>query len=146
VIGFELAEQPMLLSLFRQLDLEDAVICEGELSSERLAPFYRAAGVLLVPSVYEGLPLVILEALRSGLPCVATRVSGHPEVIEDGENGYLVAADDPEGMALRCISILKNPGRRALMAHHARVTYRERHSLNRFVDQHLDVYRQVARI
>ena len=59
----------------------------------------RRAGALVVSSIYEGMPLVILEAMEAGLPVIATAVSGIPEVVEDGETGWLVAAEDPRALA-----------------------------------------------
>ncbi|MGE4189925.1 MAG: glycosyltransferase family 4 protein [Thermoanaerobaculia bacterium] len=54
---------------------------------------------LAVPSTYEGMPLVILEAMAAARPVVASRVSGIPEVVLDGETGWLVAAEDPVALA-----------------------------------------------
>ena len=57
------------------------------------------AGALVVPSIYEGMPLVVLEAMEAQLPVIATRVSGIPEVVRDGETGWLVEAEDPVALA-----------------------------------------------
>ena len=53
--------------------------------------------------------MVILEAMQYGLAVVATRVSGHPEVIEDGVNGLLVPLDDPSAMANAALRLLDDP-------------------------------------
>lgn len=58
----------------------------------------RAAG-LVVPSIYEGMPLVVLEAMQCALPVIASAVSGIPEVVEAGETGWLVPPEDPPALA-----------------------------------------------
>lgn len=142
LVGFHRADVPDLARLFRELGLDAAVLWEGPVASEAIQPFYESAGVLVVPSAYEGLPLVILEAQRSGLPCVATRVSGHPEVIEDGRNGFLVDLDDPDQMAERCIEILRDEdlGHRMGVAGRAQVA--GKFGRERYVDEYLDLYRR----
>jgi glycosyltransferase involved in cell wall biosynthesis len=143
-VGFELACSPELARLFAELGLSEAVLCEGILPSERVRPFYRAARVLVVPSAYEGLPMVVLEALQCGLPCVATRVSGHPEAIEEGESGFLVDPDDPEQLAERCLRILADPGLARRMGEAGRARVAERFGLARQLSQYLELYQRLA--
>ena len=140
LVGFELADSVELAQLFAELGLADAVICEGVCPSRDVRRFYRAAQVLLVPSIYEGLPMVILEALGCGLPCVATRVSGHPEVIQDGVNGFLVDPDDPVQMAERCSLLLGDESRRAAFSAAGRSAVAERFSIERQCADYLDLY------
>lgn len=68
-----------------------------------VAPYFQSADVLILPSVKEGLPNVILEAMACGRPCIAARVSGSQELIVDGHNGYTYAPDcaDELGTAIR---------------------------------------------
>jgi glycosyltransferase involved in cell wall biosynthesis len=70
----------------------------------------RAADFLLLPSTHEGLPLSIVEAQASKVPVLAAPTAGIPEVITDGETGFLVAADDARGYADRMAELLRNPG------------------------------------
>ena len=72
-----------------------------------VAPYFQCADVLVLPSRKEGLPNVVLEAMASGLPCIAADASGNRELIRAGENGYTYAPDDADalGDAVRlCLS------------------------------------------
>ena len=69
----------------------------------------RALDVFVLPSLAEGVSNTILEAMASGLPVVATRVGGNPELIEDGETGQLVPSSDPDTMAKALESYMLNP-------------------------------------
>ncbi|MGY1704507.1 glycosyltransferase family 4 protein [Geodermatophilus sp. SYSU D00697] len=66
--------------------------------------------VLVVPSRSEGSPLVVCEAMAAGVPVVATRVGGLPDLVEDRGSGFLVAPGDDEGIARAVVSLLLDPG------------------------------------
>ncbi|MBX3131820.1 MAG: glycosyltransferase family 4 protein [Gemmatimonadaceae bacterium] len=140
IIGLAAGDNQELLTVADALGVRDALIFEGRRRSEELPAYYRASQVLLVPSAYEGLPMVILEAQQQGLPCVATRVSGHPEVITDGVNGYLVPLDDPEQMAAAALRVLENPEIRARMAINGQREIASRFSVARQVEEYLALY------
>jgi glycosyltransferase involved in cell wall biosynthesis len=69
----------------------------------------RGAAALVVPSIYEGMPLVVLEAMEAGVPVVASRVSGIPEVVEDGRTGWLVPPEDPRALRAALAEVLDRP-------------------------------------
>jgi glycosyltransferase involved in cell wall biosynthesis len=143
IVGLAPDSEPVLLHLLTELELLSHVDLVGVKPSTELTYFYRSSDVLLVPSAYEGLPYVILEALRAGLPPVATRVGGHPEVICDGSNGFLVDLDRPDQMAARCCQILGDPELRRRLGEGARTSVSERFSLKRTVDDYLSLYRRL---
>jgi glycosyltransferase involved in cell wall biosynthesis len=72
----------------------------------RLLP---GADVLLLSSISEGIPLTVIEGMAAGLPVVATRVGGLPEVVEDGVTGLLVSAGDHEGLAAQILKLAVDP-------------------------------------
>ena len=75
-----------------------------------------AAAVVTLTSRFEGLPRVVVEALAAGVPVVATAVDGVPEVVRDGENGFLTAPGDAGAIAAKVAAILGDPALRARLA------------------------------
>lgn len=75
--------------------------------------------LFVLPSRTEGLPLVLLEAMSAGIPCVATRVGGIPDLLAD-DVGVLVPPRDPGALAAAIAGLLADPGRRALLARRGR--------------------------
>ena len=73
----------------------------------------------------DGIPNVLVEAMAAGLPVVTTRVSGIPELVEDGVNGLLVDPDDPDALAEALLRVHRDPDRRARLAAAGEATVRE---------------------
>ena len=90
--------------------------------------YLRAADLLVLPSHREGLPNVVLEAMASGLPCVAADVSGTRDLVQHGRTGYTYSPDDPQALALAVCSGL-SPAGRALGENGRRIA-EEQFSLN----------------
>lgn len=91
------------------LGLGDHVRFTGYQTPEQVAEWLRAADVLVLPSLIEGVPIAAMEAMASGVPVVATRVGGLSELVEDGVSGYLVPAAAPVALAERIESLLDDP-------------------------------------
>ena len=81
------------------LGLQDRVELMGGIANHRLPDVYRWADVFVLSSRAEGLPVVLAEALASGLPVVTTHVSGIPELVREGIEGHLVPPKDPGALA-----------------------------------------------
>ncbi len=96
-----------------------------------LSPVYREADVFVMTSEYEGTPNVVLEAMASGLPVVATNVGGVPEVVRHGENGFLVERDDESGLVTALERLIQDPQLRSSMGQHGRAYVQANHSLER---------------
>lgn len=86
-----------------------AAVFLGRCGAPRVRALLGGAAALVVPSTYEGMPLVVLEAMEAGLPVVASRVSGIPEVVVDGETGWLVPPEDPRRLAAALGEALGDP-------------------------------------
>lgn len=104
---------------------------------------YRAADVFVLPSVREGLPNALLEAMASGLPCVATRLPGVTDtVIEDGVDGWLVRPDDERGLS----NALERAMGDTALGRAARGTVESRYALAATTEAYLDVYRELGAV
>jgi glycosyltransferase involved in cell wall biosynthesis len=79
----------------------------------------------VLPSLWEGLPVALIEAMASGLPVVATRVSGTEQVVEDGSTGWLVPPGDPSALAKAIAKLLSDPVRATAVAAAGRVRVNE---------------------
>ena len=90
----------------------------------------HAADLMALPSLIETQPLVITEAMASGLPVVATNIYGIPEIITDGETGRLVATEAPAPLAEALRELISDSGRRQAMGAAARQRYEEHFTLD----------------
>ncbi|WP_327053750.1 glycosyltransferase family 4 protein [Halomicrococcus gelatinilyticus] len=106
-----------------ELDLGDRVTFAGRLPDDAVADRLAESHLLAVPSLYEGLGLVYLEAMAFGVPALATTAGGASEVVTDGENGVLVPPDDPAAVADAVRSLRDHPARLAEMSVAARVRF-----------------------
>jgi glycosyltransferase involved in cell wall biosynthesis len=101
---------------------------------EDVAPFYAAFDALVLPSGNEGTPVSAIEALAAGRPVVATRVGGVPDVIREGEDGFLVEAGDTEQLAERLAELAHDPALRERMGEQGRARVLPRYAVERLVD------------
>jgi glycosyltransferase involved in cell wall biosynthesis len=99
-------ETPWLSRQIRAAGLEGRVQLKGRIAHDALNPWFNAADLLCLPSYGEGLPNVVLEAMTCGIPVVATRVGGIPEIVTE-ETGELVAPCSSDALAggiRRCLA------------------------------------------
>ncbi|MEJ6022112.1 glycosyltransferase [Ramlibacter sp. PS4R-6] len=124
------------------LDLPANVAAMGWLAREDIESLYAGADVLAMPSRWEGLPMVALEAMRAGLTVVAARVGGIPEAVEHGVTGLLVDPDSPTQLAAALASLDEHSRRR--LGAHGRRRYEERFQVARVVGELDTLYRAQA--
>ena len=91
-----------------ELGVSDRVRFTGVQDQDQLIDYYNAADVLVLASRREGMPNVVLEALSCGLPVVATRCGGIPEVLVRAEQGRLVSTRNPEDFAKAILAVMAN--------------------------------------
>jgi glycosyltransferase involved in cell wall biosynthesis len=80
----------------RRLGLEERVRFEGAVGQDDIGRYYAGADLFCLPSFAEGVPVVLMEAMATGRPVIATRVAGIPELVDDGTSGLLVAPGSVE--------------------------------------------------
>jgi colanic acid/amylovoran biosynthesis glycosyltransferase len=97
-------ERCRLTAMAREMNLEDGVKFHGYLSQSDLRSFWRSADVMVMSSFVEGVPVALMEAMAHGLPVVAPRITGIPELVHDGATGRLTTPGDSEEIA-RCVGI-----------------------------------------
>ena len=93
------ATRAALEQLIRSRGLEDRVHLVGAVGQSDVAAYFQDHDVFCLASVSEGLPVVLMEALAAGLPVVTTRITGVPELVEDGRTGLLVPPARPQALA-----------------------------------------------
>jgi glycosyltransferase involved in cell wall biosynthesis len=114
LVGTGLLEDALAAQVV-ELGLQDAVTLHGALPQDEVRRIVRGAAVFAAPCVVaedgnrDGLPTVVLEAMALGTPCVATPVTGIPEVVTDGVTGLLVPEREPAALAAALAQVLDHP-------------------------------------
>ena len=123
---------------------DDSVETPGWTSGAAKAALLDSASVFVLPSHFEALPMAVLEAMAAGLPVVATRVGGIPDVIVDGCEGILVEPRDPAALARAIEGLLSDPARRAAMGAAARRRAQETFSAEAIVPRIESIWARYA--
>jgi glycosyltransferase involved in cell wall biosynthesis len=127
-----------LLSKIKKLGLSNKVLMIGEKPHEEIPLWLNASDLFVLPSVNEGLPSVILEAIACGRPVVATRVGGIPDVVSSSAIGILVEPRDRKALAQAILEALNRKWESEKIREYA-----QKYSLKNIVRQILQVYQQV---
>lgn len=129
-------------SMTQRLELSDRVQFWGQRMD--VDALLSKAQVAMLITNWEGFPRSILEAMRAGLPVIASAVGGIAESVRDGETGFTVVQGDVEGLRRRLKQLLSDPELRVRMGQAARRLYEQNFTLARTVDRTLAIYREVA--
>jgi glycosyltransferase involved in cell wall biosynthesis len=101
---------------------------------------YAQAAVVCLPSYREGMPKTLIEAAACGRPIVTSDVPGCREVVQNGVNGLLVPARDPEALAEALNDLLRNPIKRSQMGSQGRVIAEKKFSMESVISQTFALY------
>jgi glycosyltransferase involved in cell wall biosynthesis len=92
-------ELPALQKLSRKLGIEESVLFTGYVSESELYDALHSCDVFILPSLWEVLPIAILEAMAAGKPIICTAVGGNSELVRNGVNGFIVPKRNPRALA-----------------------------------------------
>lgn len=133
--------RPAIEQLAERLGVSSRVRFLGE--AERVADVLAITDVFVLPSLVEGMPLALLEAMRVGRAVVATRVGGVPELVRDGDNGVLVEPADAAALAEAVATLAADPARRDHLGDRARATVERDYTEERYVAALAGLYREL---
>jgi colanic acid/amylovoran biosynthesis glycosyltransferase len=122
-------------------NLSDHVTLEGACNQDRLLQFYRQADLFALPSFAEGIPVVLMEAMAMEIPCIATWITGVPELIRHGIDGWLIPPGNAEELAAAMAKLIDDPGLRRQLGKAGRVRIQERYELARNLEGLAELFR-----
>lgn len=128
----------------RDRRLRDRVFFLGNVPN--LEEVVGASDLFLLPSVSESFGMAALEAMASEVPVIATRSGGLPEVVTDGENGYLLPVGDVDGMSARAIEILSDEELQRQMGRNGREVAETKFNVHKVVPQYREFYETVMAV
>jgi glycosyltransferase involved in cell wall biosynthesis len=126
----------------RRLGIEPRVVFAG--ARPEAVRWFAALDAYVSASRSEGLPLALVEAMATGLPVVATRVSGHVDTVTPGKTGALVPVDDPAALAAAVGALLADPARARAAGAAGRARARREFTVDRMAAEVAEVYRRAA--
>jgi teichuronic acid biosynthesis glycosyltransferase TuaC len=137
-------ERAHLESLTSQLQISGRVSFSGRQSRQQVAAAMQRCTLFALPSRYEGLGCVYLEAMSAGKAIIGCRGQGIAEVVRHGSNGFLVGPDNDKELALAIAMLLRDPLRRRNIGVAARDTILDRYTLAQQAENLIRIYRESA--
>jgi glycosyltransferase involved in cell wall biosynthesis len=141
VIAGEGPDRNRIEEMIQQYGLQSSVVLAGQQSN--MPAVYAAMDIFVLPSLNEGLPMTVLEAMAASKPVIATRVGAIPSVIRDGENGLLVAPKDSEALQNAVASLLNDPERRRRLGDQAHTWVSQNYTSEAMALKYREMYEEV---
>jgi glycosyltransferase involved in cell wall biosynthesis len=111
-----------LKEIIQELEIEDNVVLHGWVGEEEIYSLFKIANIFILPSYYEGLPVSIVESLAASVPVITTYVGGIPDIIKNGENGFLVNPGDIDNLINKTRKLLNDSELQEVMGQNGRDT------------------------
>lgn len=135
-----------IINLISALSLKDRIIFPKEIvTPEKMFRYYQDADIVLVPSEYEGFGIVAVEAMKWGLPVVASNVGGLAEIITDGVDGLLIEPRNADSIVEAVLRLARDKRLALQLAKQAKITVRDRFSLERHMNRIEEIYSHAQR-
>lgn len=132
-----------LRKIVLKLELNEKVRFLGSRDQEEIPKILAITDIFVLPSLWEGLPTAIIEAMTAGCPVVATAVGGTPELVINGKTGFLVDSCDSEALAREIAKLLKNPQLCETMGEAGAKRIEEHFTLEKIVQNYETLYRNL---
>lgn len=126
----------------KELSIEDSVTFEGLVRGDRKFHLLRASDAYVLSSLHEGLGIVVQEAMFSGLPIVATNNGGQTDLLENGDNAYLVPPENPRKLAKAIEKLRKDPESADRMAKNNRQKIKN-YSVDKMAKRYLEKFQKI---
>jgi glycogen(starch) synthase len=128
----------------RDLELEEKVEFAGMMPPGEIPSLLSRADIVLMPSRWEGLPVVAIQAAMQGRPIVGSDIDGLREVVLDGRTGILCPPEDPALLARHVMDLLADPARTKALGRAARTHAMAEFTLERTLDSYETLYRRIS--
>jgi glycosyltransferase involved in cell wall biosynthesis len=125
-----------------ELGIADRVLFAG--FRPDVAACYSALDIFVLPSLLEGTPMALLEAMSTELPVIASEVGGVGRIIQNKKNGLLVPPANPEELASAMLELLRHPEKASIMATNACRTIVEKYSARKMTDAYMNLYSELV--
>ena len=124
-------DRPSLQQTVQANQLHNHVTFEGAVNQDQIHTFYQHADVFALASFAEGIPVVLMEAMAMEIPCISTTITGIPELIQSGINGYLVPPSDVQTLASTIAQLIDAPEQRLIVGLNARKRVAEKYHIQK---------------
>ncbi len=138
-------EDKKLFDEFQLSNPENQIIVTGHVPHKDLPAYYSLMDVFIHPSLRDGMPNAVLEAMACGVPVIATPVGGVLDVLEDGVNGWTIPVNDAEHLAKVIEKLLNDPEQRARLSKKAREKIEAEFTLQSELQANLNIYNKLIK-
>jgi glycosyltransferase involved in cell wall biosynthesis len=142
LVGSEMRppELQQLAALIHESGLEGVVSLHPPVFGEEKLACFRRAGVFVYPSYSEGMPMAVIEAMASGLPVIASRAGGLPDLVQDAVTGLLVDPGKPEQLAAALDQLIHDPALRQSMGEQGARLAAQRFDIEQHAARLVEIY------